>query len=63
MINNKELTEEEIQNYILSDPNNEIMNLYQDKRERFNMHYYIINTSNHPIDQIINFLETFYQIL
>jgi hypothetical protein len=31
IINNKEINEEEIQNYISSDPNNEIMTFYQDK--------------------------------
>jgi hypothetical protein len=31
IMNNKELNEEEIQIYILSDPNNEISDLYKDK--------------------------------
>ncbi len=41
ILNGKELNEEEIQNFILSDPNNEIINLYQDKKDLFRMHYYI----------------------
>jgi hypothetical protein len=36
-MNGKELNEEEIQTFILSDPNNEIINLYQDKKELFRM--------------------------
>ncbi len=30
---NKELNEEEIQNFILRDPKNEILTFYQDKKE------------------------------
>ncbi len=30
VMNNKELNQEEVQNYILSDPKNEIMTIYQD---------------------------------
>ncbi len=37
IMNGKELNEEEIQTFILSDPNNEIINLYQDKKELFRM--------------------------
>jgi hypothetical protein len=37
IMNKKELNEEEIQNYILSDLNNEIVNLYQEKKEFFNI--------------------------
>jgi hypothetical protein len=37
----KELNEEEIQNYILSDPKNEIMTFYQDNKEHFKTHYFI----------------------
>ncbi len=40
-MNGKELNEEEIQNYVLSDPNNEIMIFYQDKKELFNAQFYI----------------------
>ncbi len=36
-MNNKELNEEEIPNYILSDPSNEIMTFYQDKKN-FSIH-------------------------
>jgi hypothetical protein len=43
-MNKKELNEEEIRNYILSDPNNEIMNLYQDKKKLFNTHPKIART-------------------
>ncbi len=31
-MNGKELNEEETQKFILSDPNNEILNLYKEKR-------------------------------
>jgi hypothetical protein len=41
IINNKELTEEEVQNYISSDPYNEITKFYQNKGELFKKHYHI----------------------
>ena len=59
-MNNKELNEEEIQNYILSDPENEIMTFYQDKRELFQMHYYIKVVLHNPIDPMFNFPEIFF---
>jgi hypothetical protein len=55
-MNNKELNEEAIQNYILSDPNNEIMNLYQDKTELFRIYYYIKVVLNNVIIQSLTFL-------
>ncbi len=54
-MNGKELYEEEIQIFILSDPNNEIINLYQDKKEWFRMHYHIRVVLNNPMDPKINF--------
>ena len=55
IMNNKELNEEEIQNYILSDPENEIVIFYKDKRELFESHYYIKVVLNNPIDREFNF--------
>ena len=59
VMNGKELNDEEIQNYILSDPNNEIINLYQDKIELFRMHYYIKVVLNNAIDPRFNCPEIF----
>jgi hypothetical protein len=53
------LTEEEIQNYILTDPNSEIINLYKNKKELFKKHYYIRVVLNNPINTIFNFPEIF----
>jgi hypothetical protein len=61
-VNNKELNEEEIQNYILSDPNNEIM-IFIKKKELFNTHYYIRVVLNNPIDPMFNFTEIIYHML
>jgi len=60
IMNNKELNEEEIQNYILSDPENEIVLFYKDKRELFESHYYIKVVLNNPIDREYNFPEIFF---
>ena len=60
IMNNKELNEEEIQNYILSDPENEIVIFYKDKRELFESHYYIKVVLNNPIDRQYNFPEIFF---
>jgi hypothetical protein len=46
--------EEEIQKFILSDPNNEIINLYQDKNELCRMHYYIRVIFNNPMGSELN---------
>ncbi len=58
-MNKKELNGQEIKNYIVSDPNNEIMNLCQNEKELFNKHNYIRVVLNNPIDRIFNFPETF----
>jgi hypothetical protein len=56
VMNNKELNEEAtIQNNVLSDPNNEIFDLYKDKEEPFNMHYNIRVVLNNPIDPMFYF--------
>ena len=57
IMNNKELNEEEIQNYIISDPKNEIVIFYQDKKELFESHYFIKVVLNNPIDREYNFPE------
>ena len=57
IINNKELAEEEVQNYILSDPNNEIFKFYQYKGELFKIHYHLKVVLHNPIDPIFNFPE------
>ena len=62
IINNKELTEEEVRNYILSDPNNEIFKFYQYKGELFNMHYHIKVVLHNPIDPMFNFPEFFFHV-
>ena len=56
-MNNKELNEEEIQNYIISDPENETVIYYQDKQELFQSHYYIKVVLNNPIERKYNFPE------
>ena len=56
-MNNKELNEEEIQNYIISDPKNETVIFYQDKQELFQSHYYIKVVLNNPIEREYNFPE------
>ncbi len=60
IMNNKELNEEEIQNYTLSDPENEIIIFYQDKEELFKMHYHIKVVLHNPIDPMFNFPEIFF---
>ena len=60
IMNNKELNEEEIQNYVLSDPKNEIRVFYQDKKELFKEHYYIKVILHSPIDPMYNFPQIFF---
>ncbi len=48
----KELTEEEIKNYTLTDPNNEIIN-----KDLFRAHYYVKVVLNSPVDTCINCIE------
>ncbi len=58
-MNIKELNEEEVQNYISSDPKNEWMNFYQEKKELFNTHFYIKVVLNNAIDSTFNLPEMF----
>jgi hypothetical protein len=51
----KELTEEEIQNFVISDQNNESINLYQKQKKTLDMHYYIRVVLYHPIDRMFNY--------
>ncbi len=57
------MTEKEIQNYILSDANNEIINLYENIKEPFNMHYRIRVVLNSTIDPMFHLQKYVYQIL
>jgi hypothetical protein len=54
-MNSKELDEVEKQNYILSDPNNETMNLYQYKNKLFNICYYFRVVLNNQMDPVLSF--------
>ena len=53
----KELTEEEIKNYTLTDPNNEIINSYKNNKDLFRAHYYVKVVLNGPVDTCINYTE------
>ncbi len=55
-MNGKELNEEEIQKF--SDPDIEIINLYQEKKQ-FRMHNYIRVVLNKPMDPKFNFPELY----
>jgi hypothetical protein len=57
-MNNKGLTEEDIQIFTLKDPKNEILNLYKDNRDLFRTHYHVRVVLNNPIDPKLNFPES-----
>ncbi len=51
------MTEEETQNFILKDPNNEILNLYKDNKDLVKTHHHVRVVLNKPIDPMFNFTE------
>ena len=55
IINGKELNEEEIQNFSLSDDTNGVYNLWKTQKEIFNIYYHVKVILNHPINQDFNF--------
>jgi hypothetical protein len=57
IIGGKELTEDEIQNFTLKDPNNEILNLYYGNRDLTKTQYHVRVVLNKPSDPRFNFTE------
>jgi hypothetical protein len=50
----EELTDEEIQKFTLKDPNNEIINSYEDNRDLLKTYYHVKVVLNKAIDPIFN---------
>ena len=54
IINGKELSREEIENFSFEDTNNELFFLYKNNKEVFNMYYHIKVVLNHQINPSYN---------